>query len=72
MCVSDGRERQSLDGQEVAVVYTNENTSAAFGNRSLLISQPTVFDQVDAKKGIMDAQYICLMTATVNSFWTLL
>lgn len=38
MCVSDGRERQSLDGQEVAVVYTNENTSAAFGNRSLLIS----------------------------------
>lgn len=27
--------RQKLDGQEVAVVYTNDNTCDAFGNRSL-------------------------------------
>lgn len=39
MCVY-GVERQSLDGQEVTVVYasyfpSDDNTSAAFGNRPL-------------------------------------
>lgn len=33
----------------------------------LLISSPIAFDRVDAVKGITDAQYICLMTASVNN-----
>lgn len=55
--------------------HSDDNTSAALetDHRTplhLLISYPTAFDQVDPEKSITDAQYICLMTASVNSSGT--
>lgn len=54
---------------------SDDNTSAALetDHRTplhLLISKPIAFDQVDPEKSITDAQYICLMTASVNSSGT--
>lgn len=54
-----------------------DNISVDFGNRPLrafylLISYQIALDQVDPEKGIASSQYICLMTASVNSSGTLL